>query len=125
MSRSARVCPPGTLQHVISEFVDREFWLADAADRRAYLSSVSRASKNYDGLLLAYGLMSSDVHWGVLAGLLPLATLFRSTHTRYAGYWHRRHGGRGPVFANRPANYRVRARPRGQPDRRQAACQRE
>ena len=108
MSRKARVCPPATFQHVISEFVDREFWLADALDRSFYLSSVSKRVENYAGLLLAYALMSSHIHWGLLTGPHPLERLFRSVHTRYAAYWHRRHGGRGPIFANRPANFQVR-----------------
>jgi REP element-mobilizing transposase RayT len=107
MPRSARYCPPATFQHVISEFVDREYWLADEEDRRCYLSAVTQSAKPYDGRLLAYALMSSHVHWWLLAGTLPLGTLFQPAHTRYAGYWHRRYGGRGPVFANRPENHEV------------------
>ena len=33
MPRSARYCLPGSLQHVISRFVDRNYWLADDIDR--------------------------------------------------------------------------------------------
>jgi hypothetical protein len=68
MPRSARSCPPGTFQHVISEFVDREYWLADETDRRKYLSLVSRCVGLYDGLLLvrvvgrAYGVTPESVH---------------------------------------------------------------
>ena len=105
MSRWPRQVNAGSLQHVISQFVDRKFWLADDRDRQCYLDSMDRYAPEWDWQILSFALMSSHVHHGPIAGNDSLAKFFHPVHTRYARYWHRRYGGLGPVFAERPANF--------------------
>jgi len=108
MSRRARCWRPGTGQHLISRFVDRQFRILDEADRAAYLHFYGEAQSRWDWRPLAYVLMNSHVHHAALAGKKPLDRVFRSVHTRYAGHCRVRYGTVGPVFASRPKNYEKR-----------------
>lgn len=105
MPRTRRVWVPGQPTHVISRFVDRRFHLVDDEDRRFFLQSMGLAMKRWDWEMLSYALMSSHVHYGTLAGAVDPDRFFRSTHTRFACRFHRRHAPEtlGPVFAGRPA----------------------
>ena len=81
--------------------------MIDVRDRRAYLELVDLLGDRWDWTCLSYALMSTHVHHGALAGEIPPAAFFLPLHTRFAMKWHRRHGGLGPVFASRPANWEI------------------
>jgi hypothetical protein len=92
---------PDVAQHCISRLVDKKFRIDDEA-RAFYLSLVERAWRGTDWILLGYALMSTHVHWVVIAGRSPLATFFQSLHAPFARWLNRREGRLGPVFADRP-----------------------
>lgn len=50
---------------------------------------------------MAYALMSSHVHWVMLAGAAPPHRVFHPAHTGFAQWLNRRQGRLGPVFAGR------------------------
>ena len=108
MARTRRRCPPATLQHVICRVLDREHRFTDDVDRSTYLTLLGPVAQRCDWRLMAYTLMSNYVHLPVLTGQDQLQQVFKPMHIRFAQAWHRRHGGLGPVFADRRANYRVR-----------------
>lgn len=70
-----------------------------------FLESIARADDRWDWRWLSWALMSSHLHYGMLAGLTDPDRFFRSTHTRYAQRFHLRAGREtlGPIFADRPA----------------------
>ena len=109
MSRGPRRCSPSSYQHVISRFVDRRFHFGDDADRHKYLDLLTLTQKAtaFDWLSFSFALMSSHVHLGLFSGQQALAALFHPLHTRFARYWHKRYGGLGPIFADRPANFEM------------------
>jgi hypothetical protein len=88
----------------VSRFVDRRFHLVDDLDRSMFLASIARADDRWDWQWLSYALMSSHVHYGLLAGASDPDRFFRSTHTRFAQQFHLRRSQQtlGPVFADRP-----------------------
>ena len=95
--------------HIISRFVDREFRLADAEDRAAFMRAIAGAHERWDWLWLSYALMSSHVHYGLIAGARDPSHFFRAAHTRFANYYHDLSDRQtlGPVFADRPKLYPV------------------
>ena len=54
-----------------------------------------------DWVPMAYALMSSHVHWLLIAGEKPSATFIQPLHVGFARWLNRRSGGLGPVFADR------------------------
>src|SRR5262249_36496442 len=107
MARSPRTWRPGTGHHLISRFVDRDFRIIDETGRNAYLTYAADATTRWDWRILSYALMSSHIHWAALAGLIAPDRFFRSVHTRYGQYHHRRYGSLGPVFADRPKSHEI------------------
>lgn len=101
MARFRRTTAPGSIQHVISRFVNREFRLVDDAERSEYLQRLSCALAATDWRALSYGLMSNHVHHGTLAGLDASDRLMRPLHSGFARWLNRRQGRLGPVFAER------------------------
>ena len=61
MSRVARLTVPQSLHHVISRFVDREWFFASDVERARYLALLGRALSTTDWRCVAYCLMSN--HW--------------------------------------------------------------
>jgi len=108
--RKRRHWIPGEGAHIISQFVDRRFFLADDPDRYSLKNAISKAQRRWDWRFLSYALMSSHVHYGVVAGSRNPDPFFRSTHTRFAQHCHKRSEGRtrGPVFADRPTIHHYR-----------------
>jgi REP element-mobilizing transposase RayT len=107
MARKPRHWRPGTAQHLISRFVDRRFHLLSEEDRGDYLGYYGSVQDRWDWQTLSYALMSSHVHFGLVAGVLPLEAVFRSVHTRAARRFHQEHGTLGTLFADRPKLYEV------------------
>jgi REP element-mobilizing transposase RayT len=109
MPRTNRLWIPGTGAHIISRFVDRRFVLVDDADRGALFDSITLARDRWDWEWLSYAMMSSHVHYAMIAGLVDPERFFRSVHTRFAKRYHARaaRDTLGPVFADRPALHPV------------------
>jgi hypothetical protein len=102
MPRYARFIRPGSLVHVISRYLNREFLVQHDEERAAYLEFLGQALDRSDWLMLSYGLMSSHNHWGAIAGLMPFSRLSLAVNSRFARWYNRRHGRLGPMFADRP-----------------------
>lgn len=81
--------------------MNREFRITDDAERARYLRNASRALRRSDWKPMAYALMSSHVHWVMLAGAAPPHRVFHPAHTGFAQWLNRRQGRLGPVFASR------------------------
>src|SRR4051812_27121780 len=99
MPRFARSCPSGSLQHVISRFVNREFRLLTERDRANYLARLGAALPGADWRPIAHGLMSSHVHLAFVAGEAEPSTWMKPVHTGVAQDLNRTQGRLGPVFA--------------------------
>lgn len=111
MPRHRRTWSPDAGAHTISRFIDRRFCLVDDIDRRVLLDAIEQANDRWDWVWLSYAAMSTHLHYGHLAGKVDPDRFFRSAHTRFAQRYHRRETREtlGPVFADRPKIYPVRA----------------
>jgi hypothetical protein len=107
MARIARLTVPGVLHHVISRFVDRDWFFASDAERTRYLDLLGRALGQSDWKCLAFCLMSNHIHLAMVGGRLSLESWSKRVHSPFARWLNRRHGRLGPVFADRPAVYLV------------------
>jgi len=107
MPRHQRVTPVGSVQHVISRFVNRGYLLDCPGARRQYTTRLRRALEHTDWVLLAYALMSSHIHLVMVAGRRPLESLTKRVHVGFAGWLNRKVGRLGPVFASRPRSITV------------------
>lgn len=101
MPRYSRRSTPGSVQHVISRFLNRDFLLDRAGARDAYLGQAQAAFAKTDWSALAYALMSSHVHWAVQAGDLPSSSFVKPMHVGFASRLNRMQARLGPVFAGR------------------------
>jgi REP element-mobilizing transposase RayT len=101
MPRYRRIVSPGSVQHIISRFVDRCFWLDVDGARDDYLERATKAFARSDWRPLAFALMSSHVHWALEAGELPSASFMQPLHVGFAAWLNRAQQRIGPVFADR------------------------
>lgn len=101
MPRYRRQIAEGSLQHVISRFVQREFVLDLCGARTEYLARAAPALGRSGWDALAFALMSSHIHWALRAGTRPSAALVQPLHAGFARWVNRREGRLGPVFADR------------------------
>ncbi|HUQ03736.1 MAG TPA: transposase [Kofleriaceae bacterium] len=107
MPRIARLTVPGSLHHVISRFVDREWFFATDNERSQYLLLLGLALARSDWRCLAYCLMSNHIHLAMVAGKMSLDSWARKVNSPFANWLNQQHGRLGPVFADRPAAYVV------------------
>ncbi len=107
MARLRRVAAPGTVQHVIARFVNREFRLRSAAARADYLVRFARALGGSDWTPVSFALMSSHVHLALVAGAGPASAWMKPLHTGVAAALNRDQRRLGPVFAERPRNVTI------------------
>lgn len=105
--RTPRVSPVGSVQHVISRFVDHRWELTSDLERDEYLRRFGLALGGSDWTCLAYCLMSNHLHFAMVAGESPLDDWALRVHSPFARWLNARHGRIGPVFADRPANYTI------------------
>lgn len=101
MPRYRRQIAEGSVQHVISRFVNREFRFEVAHARTEYLRRAALALARTDWRALGFTLMSSHVHWAMLAGRRPSSALIKPLHAGFAGWLNDRQKRLGPVFADR------------------------
>jgi REP element-mobilizing transposase RayT len=107
MTRKKRTLVPGSLVHVISRFVNRDFRIQSPLERREFLRRVGKHVPRTDWRLLALTPMSSHIHLAVIAGSIEFREFISPIHSGFAGWLNRRHGRIGPVFADRPKTINV------------------
>lgn len=101
MPRYRRECPPGSVQHLVQRFINREFRLDDRG-RREYLRRLAALAAISDWQWLGYALMSSHLHQMALAGHASAESWLHPLNTGFAQYLNRTQNRLGPVFADRP-----------------------
>jgi REP element-mobilizing transposase RayT len=102
MPRAARHIRPGCVYHLISRFVDRNWFIKKEQERRDYLELLGRALTTSDWQCLAYAIMSNHIHLAVLAGSDPLHTWIRRVHSPFADSMNRAYNRIGPMFVRGP-----------------------
>ena len=102
MPRTKRSFAVGELVHVICRFAGGEFRIRTDVDRQTLLGMAAEVLPRTDWRAVGYTLMSSHIHWAMLAGENELEDVFQPLDTRYAMYLNRVQGRFGHVFAHRP-----------------------
>ena len=105
--RTARHNTPGVIYHVICQFVDKRWFFTSDREREHYLRLLGKALEHTDWLCFAYALMSSHIHFGLIAGREPLETWAKRVNGPFAQWLNRGHNRKGPVFADRPADFAI------------------
>lgn len=105
MPNFARLHYPGAVVHLITRFLNREYLLAGATERQAYLERIPAALARTDWTLMAYALMSNHVHLVLLAGDAPPWLFYQRLHTSFAKWLNRRLGRLGPTVKGRPTTH--------------------
>ncbi len=104
MPRLRRHVTPGSIQHLISRFVDHEYRIDTPEIRANYLRRFSDVLPRNDWSALAYAVMSTHIHNVLRAGFAPCARIIQPIHTGFATWLNRRQQRLGPVFAGRYKN---------------------
>lgn len=109
MPRYRRQIATGSVQHIISRFVNREFRFASSSSgtrdaRQEYLRRAARVLQRSDWRALGFVLMSSHVHWAMQAGSQPSSAVIKPLHSGFATWLNTLEGRLGPVFADRHRN---------------------
>jgi REP element-mobilizing transposase RayT len=73
MPRYRRRIAPGSVQHLVSRFVNHEFRFDSRGARENYITRVGQLVSRVDWRPLAFALMSSHVHWAMRAAAGVLA----------------------------------------------------
>jgi putative transposase len=107
LMRVARRNVPGTVYHLISRFVDRDWFVRDEEERENYLRLLGRAFDESDWRCLAYAIMSNHIHLAALAGEDALASWTNRVHSPFAVWMNQRHQRLGPLFVRGPDDYAV------------------
>src|SRR3569623_2508287 len=108
MPRKPRSFVPGLAYHLISRFVDRDWFIKDEEDRLFYLDLLGRALARTDWLSLGYVVMSSHFHHAVIAGHQRLDSWMRPVHSPFADWLNKKHDRIGNVFVRGPKDLLVR-----------------
>ena len=102
MSRGAADAQPGTIYHLISQFVAKEWFIATNRERRGYLWLLGSMMALTDWRCFSYAIMSSHIHLGVLAGNDPLVDWMAPMHSDFARWINEQHERPGAVFVRGP-----------------------
>jgi len=102
MPRTPRAMRPGRVYHLISRFVDREWFIATEDERTRYLELLGRALERADWRCFSYAVMSNHVHLGVRAGTQSLESWVRRVHSPFADWMNRTHDRIGNLFVRGP-----------------------
>lgn len=101
MPRYRRLIAEGSVQHVVSRFVNHEFRFDAPGARAEYARRASHVLTRSDWRALGFAFMSSHVHWVMLAGRAPSARVMKPLHAGFAGWLNVQQSRLGPVFADR------------------------
>ena len=107
MPRQPRRIEPGVSYHLISRFVDREWFIESSCEREHYLQLLGRSLENSDWRLMSYAIMSNHIHLESLAGEQPLAEWIRRVHAPFADAMNRARKRIGCMFVRGPKAYPV------------------
>src|SRR5262245_22213209 len=107
MARSRRLIEPGTTYHLISRFVDREWFIKTSDERDLYLRLLANALEDSDWRLMGYAIMSNHCHHTAVAGRQPLGEWIRRVHAPFADAMNRAYDRIGCVFVRGPKAHPV------------------
>src|SRR5882762_8704116 len=107
MPRRPRQNSPGRVYHLISRFVDRDWFIATESERRVYLELLGRALQTSDWRCLAFAIMSNHIHLAMVAGLQALDRWIRRVHSPFAEWLNQRYDRIGSVFVRGPNDHVV------------------
>jgi REP element-mobilizing transposase RayT len=93
--------------HLISRFVDREWFIERSYERSYYLKLLGVALEASDWRLFAFAIMSNHIHLVALAGKQPLHAWVKAVHSPFASMLNRSHDRIGNVFVRGPKAYPV------------------
>jgi hypothetical protein len=99
--RVARFRSPDNVHHIISRFVNREFFIRSDSARENYLRLLGRALSRTDWRCIAYAIMSNHIHLAMVAGECPAERWMRRVHSPFALGLNREQERIGPIFAER------------------------
>lgn len=105
MARPVRFNIAGTVYHLISRFVDRNWFIEHEAERRGYIRFLGRALLDSDWRCLAYAIMSNHIHLAVVAGEEPMVSWVRRVHAPFAGWMNHRRNRIGSIFVRGPKDF--------------------
>jgi REP-associated tyrosine transposase len=100
--RKNRSTTSGTIYHVISRFVGRQWFINSDEERRGYLSALGLHLAQTDWRCFAYAIMSNHIHLALLAGAMSLASWIRRPHNEFAQWINERSDRIGAVFVRGP-----------------------
>ena len=107
MPRQPRSIAPGTTYHLISRFVDREWFIRTTSERDQYLKLLGNALEGSDWRLMSYAIMSNHIHLGAIAGAQPLDAWVRQVHAPFADFMNRAYDRIGVMFVRGPKAHPV------------------
>ena len=107
MPRKLRQVEPGAVYHFIARFVANEWLIPTDVERRQYLHLLGRGLRGSDWKCISYGIMSSHVHLGILAGQQPMTRWLRGAHGIFADWINIRRARIGAVFVRGPKLLKV------------------
>lgn len=102
MPRAARRNSPGVLYHLVSQFVDREWFIETEAQRQLYVRMLGAALAGSSWSCLGYAVMNNHMHLAVIAGQERLETWIRRVNSGFADYMNREYGRHGAMFVRGP-----------------------
>ena len=106
MSKRRHICP-GTVYHLISRFVAKEWFIKTDVERSGYLRLLGQSIGRSDWRCLAFAVMSSHVHLVLLAGEDKMVSWLRDAHADFASWINLRRGRIGSVFVHEPKTFAV------------------
>lgn len=101
MPRTARIASESGYYHVMARGASHQMIFEDDADRRAFLSLLSRFCGECDVRLLAYALMDNHFHLLIEASFDELSAYMKRVVGTYAMQFNGRHGRCGHLFQDR------------------------
>lgn len=107
MAREPRYIEPGMTYHIISRFVDREWFIQKTYERAHYIKLLGLSLERTDWRLFGYGIMSNHIHLEATAGEQPLGEWIRNVHSPFATAMNRAYDRIGPMFVRGPRAYPV------------------
>jgi REP element-mobilizing transposase RayT len=105
MTRPIRCNAPGVVYHLVSRFVDRDWFISTEEERASYLRLLGRAVQESDWRCIAYAVMSNHIHLAMIAGEEPLGPWIRRVHAPFADWMNRAHDRIGTMFVRGPKDY--------------------
>jgi hypothetical protein len=102
MPRVRRMIVPGVVYHLISRFVDRQWFITTDDERACYLRLLGRSLLMSDWRCLAFAVMSNHIHLALIAGRESLGSWTRRAHSPFADFMNMAHGRIGALFVRGP-----------------------